>query len=153
MVSTSSDDWAAVEAATGWAIPAWVRSGCVAPKVVTIPAGRELYAAGPSNKDRMEWGAFEENDIGWYLQGNQLDPIWYTAKRTDRTALYEYHVALRTPTVAVMSKVASQSGAPLRGEPSKFQFYSPLGLGKPTRGRLLGYLEIDGSFTPESEAA
>jgi len=153
MPSTASDDWAAVEVATGWAIPAWVRAGCVAPKIVTIPPGRELYAAGPFNKERMEWGAFEENDIGWYLQGNQLDPIWYTGNRTDRTALYEYHLVLETPTLAVMSKVAPQPGAPARSEPSKFQFYSPVGLGTPTRCRMLGYLEPDGRFTRVADTA
>lgn len=130
-----------------------MRQGCAAPKLVTIPAGRELYAAGQTTKERMEWGAFDENDIGWYLQGNQLDPTWYLGKRTERTPLYEYVVVLHEPTVAIMSKVAAQPGAPARAEPSKFQFYSPVGLGKPTRGRLLGYLEVDGRFIPESGAA
>ena len=147
------DEWKNIEAATGWSIPNWVRQGCVAPKLVTIPAGRELYAAGPANKERMEWGAFDENDIGWYLQGNQLDPSWYSGKVTDRIPLYEYVVMLQKPTAAIMSKVAAQPGAPARAEPSKFQYYTPVGLGKPTRVRLLGYLEVDGRFIPESAAA
>ena len=73
----SMGTWASIEAATGWSIPGWVRQACIGPKLVTIPAGRELYAAGPAGKERMEWGAFDENDLGWYLQGNQLDPGWY----------------------------------------------------------------------------
>jgi hypothetical protein len=150
--SAASDPWAQIEAASDWAISASVRQGCEAPKLVTIPAGRELYAAGPATKVKMEWGAFEENDIGWYLQGNQLDPNWYLNARTERMALYEYMVALETPTLAVMSKVASQTGAPMRAEPSKFQFYTPLGLGKPTCTRLLGHLEADGRFIPVSDA-
>lgn len=147
------DAWSHIEAATGWTIPAWVRQGCDAPKLLTIPAGRELYAAGPSTKERMEWGAFEENDIGWYLQGNQLDPNWYLSTRTERIALYEYVVVLQEPTLVVMSKVAAQPGAPARVEPSKFQYYTPVGLGKPTRIRLLGYLEVDGNFIPAPDAA
>ena len=147
------DAWAKIEALTGWKIPDWVRQGCVAPKLVTIPAGRELYAAGPPTKERMEWGAFDENDMGWYLQGNQLDPTWYLGKRTERIALYAYVVVLSEPTVAVMSKVAAQPGAPARAEPSKFQYYTPVGLGKPTRVRLLGHLEVEGRFVPESDAA
>jgi hypothetical protein len=98
------DAWTTIEAATGWSIPDWVRQGCVGPKLVTIPEGRELYAAGPAAKERMEWGAFEENDIGWYLQGNQLDPDWYLGERTERIPLYEYVVVLGEPTLAVMSK-------------------------------------------------
>jgi hypothetical protein len=145
------NEWSQIEALTGWVIPESARLGCHAPKVVTIPAGRELYAAGPSTKERMDWGAFEENDIGWYLQGNQLDPTWYLGTRTQRIALYEYVVTLKEPTLAVMSKVAAQSGAPTRAEPIKFQYYRPIGFGKPTRLRLLGYLEVDGSFTPESD--
>jgi hypothetical protein len=105
-VRRQMDDWASIEAATGWSIPENVRQGCVGPKVVTIPTGRELYAAGPSNKERMNWGAFEENDLGWYLQGNQLDPSWYLSNRAERIALYEYSVVLREPTRAIMSKVA-----------------------------------------------
>ncbi|OGG56089.1 MAG: hypothetical protein A3F84_01365 [Candidatus Handelsmanbacteria bacterium RIFCSPLOWO2_12_FULL_64_10] len=101
----------------------------------------------------MEWGAFEENDIGWYLQGNQLDPNWYLSTRTERIALYEYVVVLQEPTLVVMSKVAAQPGAPARVEPSKFQYYTPVGLGKPTRIRLLGYLEVDGNFIPAPDAA
>lgn len=147
------DAWASIEAATGWSIPHWVRQGCIGPKLVTIPAGRELYAAGPATKERMDWGAFDENDIGWYLQGNQLDPSWYLCKRTERIPIYEYVVVLHQPTVAIMSKVAAQPGAPVRAEPSKFQYYTPVGLGKPTRVRLLGYLDVDGRFVPESDAA
>jgi len=147
------DDWASIEAATGWSIPENVRQGCVGPKVVTIPAGRELYAAGPSNKERMNWGAFEEYDLGWYLQGNQLDPSWYLGNRAVRIALYEYSVVLREPTRAIMSKVAVQVGAPSRVEPFKFQYFTPVGLGKPTRVRLLGYLEVDGRFAPVSDDA
>jgi hypothetical protein len=147
------DDWATIEAATGWSIPSWVRQGCVGPKLVTIPPGRELYAAGPADKKRMEWGAFEENDIGWYLQGNQLNPSWFLGKRTERIPLYEYMVVLHEPTVAIMSKVAAQAGAPARAEPSKFQYYTPVGFGKPTRLRLLGYLEVEGRFVSKSDAA
>jgi hypothetical protein len=146
------DAWTIIEQATGWSIPSWVRQGCVGPKLVTIPAGRELYAAGPATKERMEWGAFDENDIGWYLQGNQLDPSWYLGKRTERVPLYEYVVVLHEPTLSIMSKVAAQPGAPARAEPSKFQYYTPVGFGKPTRLRLLGYLEIDGRFVPEPDA-
>lgn len=61
--------WLAIETATGWKIPGWVRQACTGPKPVTIPAGRELFAAGAENKERMEWGAFEENNIGWYVRG------------------------------------------------------------------------------------
>lgn len=143
--------WASIEAATGWTIPEWVCQGCVGPKLVTIPAGRELFAAGPANKERMDWGAFEENDIGWYLQGNQLDPSWYLSGRTERIPLYEYGVVLQEPTRAIMSKVAPQGGAPSRAEPSKFQYYSPVGLGVPTRLRLLGHLEVDGRFVSVSD--
>jgi hypothetical protein len=50
-----------------------------------------------------------------------------------------------------MSKVAAQAGSPARVEPSKFQYYTPVGLGKPTRLRLLGHLEADGRFVPESD--
>ncbi|HXD32966.1 MAG TPA: hypothetical protein VN643_17715 [Pyrinomonadaceae bacterium] len=149
---TTVDPWSQIEADTGWTIPASARQGCEAPKLVTIPAGRELYASGPSTKVRMEWGAFEENDIGWYLQGNQLDPSWYLDTRTQRIPMYEYVVTLETPTLAVMSKVAAQSGAPLRAEPSKFQYYTPVGLGTPKRVRLLGHLEVDGSFIPATDA-
>jgi hypothetical protein len=145
--------WASIEAATGWIIPAWVRQGCVGPQLVTIPAGRELFAAGPAHMERMDWGAFEEHDIGWSLQGNQLDPGWYVGGRTERMPLYEYRVVLQEPTRAIMSKVATQGGAPSRAEPSEFQYYSPVGLGVPTRLRLLGYLEVDGRFVPVSETA
>ena len=100
----------------------------------------------------MEWGAFDENDIAWYLQGNQLDPHWYLGELTERILLYEFVVVLDEPTLAIMSKVAAQPGAPARAEPSKFQYYTPLGLGPPTRLRLLGYLEVDGRFVPESGA-
>jgi hypothetical protein len=130
-----------------------VRKACVGPKLVTIPSGRELFAAGPAGKDRMEWGAFEENDIGWYLQGNQLDPGWYSGGRTGCTPLYEYAAVLEHPTVAIMSKVAAQARAPARAEPSKFQFYTPVGFGQPRRVRLLGYLDVDGRFVPESDIA
>ena len=145
------DEWTEIEERTGWSIPLCVRQGCIAPKAVTIPVGRELYAAGPAGKEKMEWGAFEENDIGWYLQGNQLDPAWYLKGHAERTALFEYSILIEEPTQAVMSKVALQPGAPERDEPSKFQLYSPLGLGKPKRGRLLAYLEADGRFTPTGE--
>ena len=151
--SFADDPWGEIQAATGWTIPASVRLGCEAPKLVNVPPGRELYAAGPSTKVRMDWGAFEENDIGWYLQGNQLDPSWYLGTRTERIALYEYRAVLEEPTLAVMSKVAPQPGAPARAEPSKFQFYRPVGFSKPVRIRLLGYLEVDGSFTPVTDAA
>lgn len=147
------DEWTTVEAITGWKIPVWARQGCIAPRVVTIPIGRELYAVGPTAKERMEWGAFEENDIGWYLQGNQLDPAWYLGNRTERIALYEYRIIIEVPTLAIMSKVAPQQGAPTQEGPSKFQFYSPLGLGTPKRGNLLGFLEVDGQFTPSSKTS
>jgi hypothetical protein len=151
--SADASAWANIEAATGWGIPDWARQGCVGPKLVTIPAGRELFAAGPENKERMDWGAFEENDLGWYLQGNQLDPGWYLGSRTERIPLYEYSVVLHEPTRAIMSKVATQTGAPSRAEPSKFQYYSPVGLGRPIRLRLLAYLDVDGSFHPEPSAS
>jgi hypothetical protein len=146
------DAWTSIEASTGWSIPEWVRKACVGPKLVTLPSGRELFAAGPAGKDRMEWGAFEENDIGWYLQGNQLDSSWYSGGRAERTPLYEYAVVLEHPTVAIMSKVGAQVGAPARAEPSKFQFYTPVGLGQPKPVRLLGYLEVDGRFIPDIAA-
>ena len=41
------------------------------------------------------------HDIGWYLQGNQLDPSWYLATQTERIALYQYEVVLPEPTLAV----------------------------------------------------
>lgn len=145
------DPWLPIEAATGWKIPEWVRQACTGPKLVTIPSGRELFAAGTENKEQMDWGAFEENDIGWYLQGNQLDPAWYVGKHAARMPIYEYRVLLHEPTRAVMSKVATQAGAPVRSEPAKFQYYSPVGFGKPTRTRLLGHFEPDGRFIPVTE--
>jgi hypothetical protein len=65
------------------------------------------------------------HDIGWYLQGNQLDPSRYLATQTERIALYQYELVLPEPTLAVMSKVAAQPGAPARAEPAKFQYLRP----------------------------
>ena len=146
------DEWQSIEEKTGWKIPDWVRNGCYAPKLVQIPEGRELYAAGPDGKSRMDWGAFEENDIGWYFRGNQLDPSWYTNHPGQRIPIYEYSTTIRAGVRAVMSKVAPQAGAPARSEPAKFQFYCPSGLGAPVKGRLLGHLEPDGAFTPVTNA-
>ena len=140
------DEWQAIEEKTGWQIPSWVREGCVRPKLVEVPVGRELFAAGPAGKSRMDWGAFEENDFGWYFRGNQLDPSWYVGHGEHPTPIYEYRTTVEPETRAVMSKVAPQQGAPERPEPAKFQFYSPLGLGTPIQGRLLGYLQPDGTF-------
>jgi len=147
------DEWQAIEEATGWQIPAWVREGCATPRLVNVPEGRELYAAGPDGKSRMDWGAFEENDLGWYFRGNQLDPSWYSKSPQNRVPIYEYRIVVGAGVRAVMSKVASQRGAPARPEPAKFQFYCPVGLGAPARGRLLGHIEPDGAFTPLTSAA
>lgn len=125
-----------------------MREGCVAPKGVEIPEGRELFAAGPEGKERMDWGAFEENDLGWYFRGNQLDPSWYAGRPQERIPIYEYKAVVRTGVRAVMSKVTLQPGAPERLEPAKFQFYSPMGLGVPVKGRLLGFLEPEGTYYP-----
>lgn len=46
------DDWKSIEDKTGWQIPSWVREGCVAPKLVEIPEGLELFVAGPYCKAR-----------------------------------------------------------------------------------------------------
>ena len=147
----SPDPWQQIEALTRQTVPTWVRQGCLAPKLITIPAGRALYAAGPAIKQTMQWGAFEELDVEWYLQGNQLDPSWYGADRRERVAIYEYEIVLTQPTPAVISKVADQRGALARQGPPKFQFYTPAGLGSPLRKRLLGYLEPDGSFSAAAD--
>lgn len=147
-VRACTDPWQLIEALTQRTVPSSAREGCVAPKLVKIPAGRALYAVGPATKQTMQWGAFEEYDVGWYLQGNQLDPVWYMAVRAERVAIYEYEVVLTEPTSAIMSKVADQPGAPARQGPAKFQYYTPAGLGPPIRKRLLGYLQPDGSFLP-----
>jgi hypothetical protein len=144
MARVSPDPWQQIEALTNQTVPDEVRAACVAPKLVKIPAGRLLYAAGTVAKESMQWGAFEELDVGWYLQGNQLDPAWY--RNAERIAIYEYEVVLTEETPAIMSKVADQPNAPPRVGPAKYQFYSPAGLGRPVRKRLLGYLERDGSF-------
>jgi len=149
--SADSPAWVNIEAATGWTIPPSVRQACIGPKLVTIPAGLELFAGGPAEKNRMEWGAFAENDIGWYLHGNQLEAGWYLGNRTERVPFYEYTIVLDEPTVAIMSKVATQPGASTRAEPAKFQYYSPVGFGKPLRLRLLGHLEVDGTFRPAAD--
>jgi hypothetical protein len=148
-----SDPWERIEAVTGWAIPASAKHGCIGPKLVTIPAGRALYAAGTAAKDTMHWGAFEELDAEWYLQGNQLDPNWYVCRPAERVAIYEYEVVLTEPTLAVMSKVADQSGAPGRKGPAKFQYYNPAGFGALVQRRLLGYLLPDGTLVPPEATA
>ena len=136
------DAWQEIEKVTGKKVPEWAKEGCENPKIVTIPAGRTLYGAGTKTKHSMEWGAFEELDADWYLQGNQLNPDWYTGGLSDGIELYEYHVKITEPTPAVMSKVRDQSGAPMRIGPQKFQYYNPSGLGRPIRGKFLGELEV-----------
>ena len=150
--AAQSDPWRQIEALTGRVVPDWAKEGCVGSKLVVIPAGRTLYAAGTASKLAMEWGAFEEFDAGWYLRGNQLDPRWYGRSATERVPIYEYEVVIVAATPAVMSKVADQPGAPGRRGPSKFQYFSPAGLGTPRRRRLLGYLRADGSIEPPEKA-
>jgi PIN domain len=150
---TYADAWQQIEALTQRTVPSYARQGCVAPKLVTIPAGRALYSAGLATKQMMEWGAYEEHDIEWYFVGNQLDPDWYVATQAERVAIYEYEVVLDNPTPAIMSKVADQPGAPPAQGPAKFQYYTPAGLGPPVRKRLLGYLHRDGLFSPTESAS
>jgi hypothetical protein len=99
---------------------------------------------------RKEWnGAHSKRTtLAGYFRGNQLDPTWYLTNRNQRIPVYEYEVITTEPMRAVMSKVAAQPGSPTRTEPGKFQYYTPLGLGRPKRKRLLGYLEISGKFSP-----
>ena len=144
--TTANDPWAQIESLTGLTVPTWVKTGCIVPKLVRIPAGRELFAAGPASKQSMEWGAFEELDVEWYLRGNQLDPSWYQAAEDGSVAIYQFAVVIASPTPAVMSKVADQPGAPPRLGPPKYQYYSPAGLGNPVKKHLLGHLRRDGSF-------
>lgn len=134
------DPWHEIERITGRPVPHWAREGCIGPKLVQIPVGRRLYGAGSELKATMEWGAFEELDLDWYLAGNQLVAEWYLKARTPPISIYEYQVRVEVPTHAVMSKVADQPGAPGRVGPMKFQYYNPAGLGDPIRGRVLGYL-------------
>jgi len=147
-----SDPWRQIEVLTGQEVPDWAKEGCVAPKLVVVPAGRALYAAGTAAKRTMEWGAFEELDADWYLRGNQLDLDWYVRSTMERIPIYEYAVVLAAPTPAIMSKVADQPGSPARRGPSKFQYFNPAGLGTPQRRRLLGYLRADGTLQPPEDA-
>lgn len=133
-----ADPWFEIERITGEPIPDWVKEAFLGPKLVHIPAGRTLYAAGPLGKTMMRWGGFEELDDDWYERGNQLDRDWYTSDSTGRIAIYEYSITTARPTPAIMGKVADQPGASKRIGPAKFQYYSPIGLGEPKRGRLLG---------------
>ncbi len=132
------DPWIEITRLTGRPVPPHVKAACAWPKIVTIPVGRVLHAAGPADKDSMVWGAFEELDADWYRRGNQLDPSWYARHGTATASIFEYHVVLTKPTPAVMSKVVDQPGAAARIGPLKFQYYNPAGFGPPVRGRLLG---------------
>jgi hypothetical protein len=132
------DPWTEITQLTGYPVPLKVKSACTGPRIVIIPAGRILHAAGPAGKPTMVWGAFEEMDAEWYSRGNQLDPSWYTPPGTAPVPIYEYYITLTKPTPAVMSKVADQPGAATRIGPPKFQFYNPSGFGPPLQGRLLG---------------
>ena len=132
------DPFVEIERLTGFAVPQNVIAACVAPKLVHIPAGRVLYAAGPAGKPSMQWGAFEEGDLEWYQRGNQLDPTWYRQPGLPPVDMYEFSVTLTASAPAVMSKVADLTGLAPRIGPSKFQYYNPAGLGLPQRGRLLG---------------
>jgi hypothetical protein len=114
-------------------------------KLVNIPHGRTLKAAGPEQLRVAKWGAFEELDLG-YTRGNQLDPSWYNKNATGPLPFYEYSIRVDNPTPAVMSKIADQPGAPTRIGPPKFQYYNPAGLGTPIRGRLIGYIHPDGKI-------
>jgi len=145
MSSDYRDPWEHIEKITNKKVPGWAKTGCKDPKIVTIPVGRKLYGPGPDKKHSMEWGAFEELDTDWYLRGNQSDPVWYIKSLLDQIAMFEYSVTIKEPTPAVMSKVVDQLGAPRRVGPQKFQYYNPCGLGKPIRGRFLGYLKVTDS--------
>jgi len=138
----NTDPWAEISELTGRKVPQSARAGCVAPRIVTVPAGRTLYAAGRALKRTMEWGAFEESTRDWYLHGNQLDPEWYGVALGTWVSIYEYSVTLVQPTPAVMSKVADQPGAAPRVGPPKFQYYNPAGFGAPVLGRVLGHLTV-----------
>ncbi|MGH7824990.1 MAG: hypothetical protein ACREQ7_07415 [Candidatus Binatia bacterium] len=124
------------------------------PKRVEIPAGTELKAAAPADPKYIpKWGAFEELDMDWYYRGNQIAPGWREV--TEPLPIYEYTIRVEEKTPAVMSRVADQSQnakapAPPRApdEPPKFQYWNPAGLGKPEQGRLIGYINPDGSFEP-----
>jgi hypothetical protein len=59
---------------TGRNISPEVIAACVAPKLVRVPAGRVLFAAGPYDKHSMAWGAFEEGDMEWYQWGISSNP-------------------------------------------------------------------------------
>lgn len=139
------DPWEHIGKITGKKVPEWAKKGCRDPKIVTIPVGRKLYGAGPETKHTMEWGAFEELDSDWYLRGNQLNPHWYIKGSADKVAVFKYSVTIKEPTPAVMSKVVDQPAAPRRVGPQKFQYYNPAGVGKPIRGRFLGYLKVPNS--------
>lgn len=132
------DPFVEIERLTGLAVPPTVIAACIGPKLVHIPPGRVLYAAGPDGKPSMQWGAFEEGDLEWYQRGNQLDPTWYRARGLAPVQMYEYSVTISATMPAVMSKVADLSGLSPRIGPSKFQYYNPAGLGAPVRGRSLG---------------
>jgi hypothetical protein len=134
------DPWQEIQQLTGKSVPQWAKDGCIGPKLVHVPAGRTLYGAGSIAKLTMEWGAFEESDLDWYLCGNQLKAEWYLQAQTPPIPIYEYRITLATPTPAVMSKVADQPGAAARVGPMKFQYYNPAGFGRPVRGKLLGNL-------------
>jgi hypothetical protein len=132
------DPWTEIVQLTGVTVHPSVIAACMEPKLVTVPAGRILYAAGPMGKTSMLWGAFEELDADWYRRGNQLDPSWY-GQGNEPVAIYEYRVTLARPIPAIMSKVADQPGVLPRIGPPKFQYFNPAGFGRPIRGRLLGH--------------
>jgi hypothetical protein len=107
--------------ANKWKNLDWVRQACVGPKPVTVPPGRELFARAGA-QGAHSWGAFDENDLDWYLQGNQLDSRWYTGRKGDHTAFYKYVVLVHEPMRTVMSKVATKPERRLALRPSKFQY-------------------------------
>jgi len=131
--------WTEIIRLPGHTVPDWVKEAFLGPKLVRVPAGRTLYAAGPPDKTTMRWGAFEEQDADWYQRGNQLDSEWYTRDTDQPVPIYEYSITLTEATPAVMGKVSDQPGAPSQIGPAKFQYYNPAGFGRPIRGRFLGY--------------
>jgi len=136
------DPWTEIARITGCRVPPDVKAACEGEKLVTVPAGRELFAAGPLEKQwqkpPMVWGAFEEMDADWYRRGNQLDPSWYGARRGSPVLIYEYRVDIEKPTPAVMSYVKNLGGAISPAWPRKFQYYNPAGFRVPKLGRFLG---------------
>jgi hypothetical protein len=132
------DPWIEITRLTGCPVLPNVKSCCFGAKLVTIPSGRVLYAAGKDGKKTMFWGAFEEMNEDWYSRGNQLDHDWYKQPGKAPVPIFEYHVNIIKQTLAVMSKVMDQPGVAPRIGPPKFQYYNPAGFGLPIKGRKLG---------------